>query len=196
LTSRDSAVFVSIANALPAEQLYGGKGSVPTTEYLDRSAHRYVSRLGARYSHSRLETNDMKFTKKLSLLLSLTAALALSAHAQDAKAKFTLPHDAQIGETVLTAGQYTVTLSLDGITKAMITPVDRDGQAMFALPMSTDSSANCKATSLSMQRDGADWNVRSICFADAQIALYFAAPGVKTALASAAPAPVAITGSR
>src|SRR5271170_978775 len=130
----------------------------------------------------------MKFAnvKKMSLLLSLAAALSLSAHAQDAQAKFTLPYDARIGEAMLPAGEYTVTLSLDGITKAIITPENHAGAAMFALPVSTDSYASCKTTSVSMQREGAEWNVLSICFAEPQIALYFSAPVEKASMASAA----------
>ncbi len=138
----------------------------------------------------------MKFTKKLSLLLSLAAAMALSVHAQDARAKFTLPHDAHIGAAVLPAGQYTVTVYFEGITKAFIVPENRASATMIVLPVATDTYASCKATSVNMQLDGADWNVRSICFAGRNVALYFPAPAEKTALASAAPAPVAITGSR
>jgi hypothetical protein len=136
----------------------------------------------------------MKFAKKLSLSLSLAAALALSAQAQDAKVKFTLPHDAQIGGAFLTAGQYTVALSMNGIATALVAPADRKGAAVFALPVSTDVYANCAASSVSMQREGAEWSVRSICFAGPQVALYFAAPATKTAVASIAPAPAAIAG--
>jgi hypothetical protein len=138
----------------------------------------------------------MKFAKKMSFLLSLVGAMTLSAHAQDAQAKFTLPYDARIGEAVLPADEYTMTLSLDGITKVMIAPVDRKGPAMIVLPMTTDSYASCKTTSVSMQREGADWSVVSVCFAEPQIALQFSAPMEKTNLASAAPAPVATAGSR
>lgn len=138
----------------------------------------------------------MTFAKKMSLLLCLSAALSLSAFAQDAQAKFTLPYDAHIGEAALPAGEYTVTLSFDGVTKAMIAPADRRSAAMFALPVSTDSYAGCKTTSVSMQRQGADWSVVSICFAEPQIALYFSAPMEKASVASAAPAPVAIAGAR
>jgi hypothetical protein len=138
----------------------------------------------------------MTFAKKMSLLLSLSAAMSLSALAQDAQAKFTLPYDAHIGEAALPAGEYTVTLSLDGITKAMIAPIDRKGSAMFALPVSTDSYASCKTTSVSMQREGDDWNVLSICFAEPQVALFFSAPAERAAVTSAAPAPVAIAGAR
>ena len=138
----------------------------------------------------------MKFAKKMSLMLSLAAAMAVSAHAQDGQAKFTLPHDAHIGAGVLPAGEYTVTLSLEGITRAIIVPANHKGAAVFALPVSTDDFASCKQASVSMQRDGAEWNVRSICFAGPQIALYFAAPTAKATMASAAPAPVAITEAR
>jgi hypothetical protein len=138
----------------------------------------------------------MKFAKKLSLSFSLAAAMALSAHAQDAQAKFTLPHQAHLGEAVLPAGEYTVTLSWDGVTKAIIVPDNRTGAAIIALPVSTDGYASCKETSVIMQRDGSEWNVRSICFADAQVALYFSAPAEKGTLASATSAPVAIAGAR
>ena len=43
----------------------------------------------------------MKFAKKMSLALSLAAAIAGSAQAQDAKVKVMLPHDVQIGEAVI-----------------------------------------------------------------------------------------------
>ncbi len=138
----------------------------------------------------------MTFAKKMSFLLSLSAAMSLSALAQDAQAKFTLPYDAHIGEAALPAGEYTVTLSNVGVTKAIIAPESRTGTAMFALPVSTDEYASCKESSVSMHREGADWSVRSICFAEPQIALYFSAPMEKTSVASTAPAPVAIAGAR
>jgi hypothetical protein len=136
----------------------------------------------------------MTFAKKLSLMLSLTAAMTLSAQAQDAKVKFTLPHAAQIGTAILPAGQYTIALSMNGSTTAMIVPADHKGSAIFALPVSTDIYADCEASSVSMKREGADWSVRSICFADQQIAVYFPAPAAKTAVASIAPEPAAMTG--
>lgn len=133
----------------------------------------------------------MTFAKKMSLMLSLTAAFALSAHAQDAQAKFKLPHDAQLGEKVLPAGEYTVTLSLEGNAKAYISPTGK-GSAMIVLPVSTDEYASCTASSVSMHRSGTAWSVSSICFAEPQIALHFAAPADKEMVASVAPA--AMTG--
>jgi hypothetical protein len=137
----------------------------------------------------------MTFAKKMSLMLSLTAAMTLSAHAQDAQAKFKLPHDARLGEATLPAGEYTVTLSLEGNTKAYIVPAGK-GAAMIVLPVSTDEYASCTASSVSMHRSGTAWSVSSICFAEPQIALHFATPGAKEALASAAPAPVAVAEGR
>ena len=137
----------------------------------------------------------MKFAnaKKMSLILSLASAMALSANAQDAQAKFNLPHDARLGEKVLPAGEYKVTLSLEGNTKAYIVPEGK-GSAMIVLPVSTDEYASCTESSVSMQRSGTAWSVSSICFAEPQIAIYFAKPAEKETVASAAPAPAAMTG--
>ena len=137
----------------------------------------------------------MKFTKKMSLMLSLGAAMALSAHAQDAHAKFKLPHDARLGNAVLPAGEYTMRLSMEGNVKAYIVPEGK-GSTMIVLPVSTDEYASCSASSVSMQHTGSAWSVRSVCFADSQIALYFAMPAEKEALAKAAPAPVAVAEGR
>jgi hypothetical protein len=135
----------------------------------------------------------MKFAKKLSLMLSLTAAMTLSAHAQDARLKVSLPHDAQIGETVLPAGSYNITLSMEGITMAVIAPADHTGPAIFALPVSTNSYAACTESSVKLQRDGAEWSVRSICFAEPKTALYFSAP---VARAAASTVPTAMVAGR
>ena len=137
----------------------------------------------------------MKFAKKLSLMLSITTALALSAHAQDAQAKFKLPHDARLGNAVLPAGEYTMRLSLRGNATAYIVPEGK-GSTMIVLPVSTDEYASCSASSVSLQRNGTAWSVRSICFAESQTALYFAMPAEKEALATAAPAPVAVAEGR
>ncbi len=135
----------------------------------------------------------MKFAKKMSLMLSLTAALALSAHAQDAHATFNLPYDARLGEAVLPAGTYIANVSLQGSAKLFIVPEDRTGRAAIVLPMSADTSA-CTVSSLQMSREGSQWSVNSICFSGPQIALYFAAPAAKVAVASAAPAPAVMAG--
>jgi hypothetical protein len=120
----------------------------------------------------------------------------LAAHAQDAQVKFTLTHAVHVGSGVLPAGRYIMSVTSDGSTRAIITPVDRKGVAVIALPVSTDSYAACRTTSVSMLQDGASWTLRSACFADAGLALYFPALTGKTALASAASEPASIAGSR
>ena len=137
----------------------------------------------------------MKFAKKMSLMLSLGAVMALSAHAQDAQAKFKLPHDARLGDAVLPAGEYTMRLSLRGNATAYIVPAG-NGPTMIVLPVSTDEYASCSASSVSLQRSGTAWSVRSICFAESQTALYFAMPTEKEAFASAAPVPLAVAEGR
>src|SRR3974390_2116123 len=104
-------------------------------------------------SHYRLEKKTMKFAKLLKSSLVLTLALAAlgTAHAVDAQARFTLQHSAQIGASVIPAGEYTVKMSADGATTAYIVPAGRSGAAVIALPVSTDSFATCKSSSLTMQ---------------------------------------------
>jgi hypothetical protein len=129
----------------------------------------------------------MKFAKKVSFLLTIAAALTYSANALDAQAKFTLAHDAYVGSQVLPAGEYIVTMSEEGTTKAFITPVERSGVSMIALPVTTDDYATCKQSSLTMQVVGAAWSVSSICFAEPQVALHFPVIEVKTTAAAAPP---------
>lgn len=143
-------------------------------------AHR-LPPVEAGLSNFRLETNIMKFAKKMSFLLTIAAALTCSANALDAQAKFTLAHDTYVGSQVLPAGEYIVTMSGDGNTKAFITPVDRAGVSLIALPVNTDDYATCKKSSLTMQVVGAAWSVSSICFAEPRVALHFAVNDAKTA---------------
>ena len=138
----------------------------------------------------------MRITKTLLSLALLAATMTCIANAQDAKAKFTLPHDALIGDTMLLAGQYTVTASRDGLTKAMIVSETGATRSMFILPVSTDVYAACEKSTVTIARSAGQWNVQSICFAGTQVALYFPAPSEKTALAKAAPAPMSPTGAR
>lgn len=84
---------------------------------------------------------------------------------------------------------------MEGNVKAYIVPEGK-GSTMIVLPVSTDEYASCSASSVSMQRSGSAWSVRSICFAEPQIALYFAMPAEKEALAIAAPAPIAVAEGR
>lgn len=139
----------------------------------------------------------MKFGKlmKSSLVLAALAVASLAtAYAVDAQARFTLQHPAQIGASVLPAGEYTVKMSADGATIAYIVPAGRSGTAVVALPVSTDSFATCKSSSLTMQRLGSAWSISSVCFADMQTALYFPAPSAKSTVTAVNSDAAAITG--
>ena len=131
----------------------------------------------------------MNFAKKMSLLLTLSASMACSAAALDAQAKFTLPQPARIGSSTLPAGEYLVKTYGAGANAAYIVPADGSGAAVIALPVSTDSYAVCKASSLTMQAVGSAWNISSICFAEMQTALYFTVPTEKKALSAASDSP-------
>ena len=126
----------------------------------------------------------MKFAKKLSLLTLLATAALGTSHAIDAQAKFSLPQAAHVGSGVLPAGDYMVTMSVDGTAKAIITPVGHPGASVIALPMMTDSHASCEESSLKMQRVGTEWSVRSVCFAPLQMSLYFAVPSAGASLSA------------
>lgn len=133
----------------------------------------------------------MKFAKKLSTLLLFTAGLAVVAHAQGTQATFRLAHDTHIGTGMLPAGEYTVTLAVDGTTKAFIMPVAGHGASgMIALPTTTTDRGACSQSSLTMKRVGSEWSVTSICFAGSQIAVYFPLAPAKSELATAGPVPV------
>lgn len=138
----------------------------------------------------------MKFAKKMSLVLILAAAAASAAHAVDAHAKFKLSHPAHIGAGVLPAGEYMVAMSADGTTKAFITPADRSGAAVIALPVTTDGYAVCTESSLIMQVSGSSWNVRSVCFADLHTALYFPLPAGTSTMTAATEETTAIAAAK
>lgn len=126
----------------------------------------------------------MKLAKKLSLLTILATAALGTSYAADAQAKFTLPKAAQVGESVLPAGDYIFTMSVDGTSKAFITPIGHSGETVIALPVSTDNYASCEASVLKMQRVGTEWSLRSVCFAPLQMSFYFAAPSARSSVAA------------
>jgi hypothetical protein len=126
----------------------------------------------------------MTYAKKTILLLLLSLAASLGAAAQDAQAKFTLPHDAMWGKTAMPAGTYSVSLEFGGITKAYVTSDDGAKVAFIAVPETTEVSEGCAKTAVTLQRNGSNWSVRSICFGELQLALYF--PAVPTGAAFAA----------
>lgn len=128
--------------------------------------------------------NSMNYAKKTMLLLVLSLAAALGAAAQDAHAKFTLPHDAMWGKTAMPAGTYSVSLEFGGITKAYVTSEGGSKVSFITIPVTTEVSDACDKTSVTMQRSGSNWSVRSVCFSELQMALYFPAETTGTTMAA------------
>lgn len=132
--------------------------------------------------------------KKTILVLLLVLAGGLAAMAQDAHAKFTLPHDAMWGKTALPAGRYSVSLEFGGITKAFVTSEAGSKLAFVAVPETSEVSDACDKTSVTLQRTGSNWSVRSVCFSELQMELYF--PSEPTAVAALPSPPEPISGAR
>jgi len=138
----------------------------------------------------------MTYAKKTILLLLLSVAANLAAAAQDGHAKFALPHDAMWGKTAMSAGTYSVSLELGGITRAYVTSDDGSRLACVVVPTSTEVSNGCEKTAVTLQRNGSNWSVRSVCFGELQMALYFPTAPVETAIAALPPHAEPITGAR
>ena len=126
----------------------------------------------------------MTYAKKTIFLLVLSLAASMAAAAQDAHTKFTLPHDAIWGKTVLPAGTYSVSVDLDGIPKAYVASEGGSKVAFIAVPEITEVSEACAKSSVTLQRSGRNWSVRSLCFGELQMALYFPTVPTEAALAA------------
>ena len=126
----------------------------------------------------------MTYAKKTMLLLLLSLAASFTAVAQDAQTKFTLPHDAIWGKTVLPAGTYSVSVELDGIPKAYVSSEGGSKIAFIAVPEITEVSDACAKSSVTLRRHGSSWDVRSLCLGELQLALYFPAASRETTIAA------------
>jgi len=138
----------------------------------------------------------MTYAKKTIFLLLSSVAAAIGAAAQDAHAKFTLPHDAMWGKASLPAGTYSVSLEFGGITKAYVTSEDGSRVAFVTVPETTEFSTACAKSTVNLQRSGSTWSVRSVCFSDLQTELYFPVQHSETALAAVPSHREAITAGR
>lgn len=126
----------------------------------------------------------MTYAKKTVFLLLLSVAAAVGAAAQDAHAKFTLPYDAMWGKVSLPAGTYSVSLEFGGITKAYVTSEGGSKIAFVTVPLTSEISDTCAKSAVDLRRSGSTWSVRSVCFSELQLALYFPARRGETALAA------------
>ena len=126
----------------------------------------------------------MTYAKKMIFLLLLSVAASFTAAAQDAHTKFTLPHDAIWGKTVMPAGTYSVSVEFDGIPKAYVNSEDGSKIAFIAVPEITEVSDACAKSSVTLRRHGSSWDVRSLCFGELQLALYFPSASRETTIAA------------
>jgi|SRR5271165_6888954 len=138
----------------------------------------------------------MTYAKKTILLLLMSLATCFAAAAQDAKAKFTLPHEAVWGKTILPAGEYLVSLEFGAIPKAFVNSESGSRVAFVAIPEITESTTSCGTSSLTLMRNGGAWSVRSVCFAGAQLAVYFMAEPGETTLAALPQHVESVSGAR
>lgn len=126
----------------------------------------------------------MNSVKKLALALLVVLATAFTANAQDARVKFTLTHEVRWEKTTLPAGTYMISVYSGAIPRAIVSSEDGKGPSIIAVPTIADYSSSCKSSSVNLIRDGAAWNVTSVCLNESGLALYFGAEPPKTALAS------------
>ena len=129
----------------------------------------------------------MNSVKKLALALLVVLASTFTANAQDARIKFTLTHEVRWEKTTLPAGTYLMSVYSGTVPRAIVSAEDRKGPSIIAVPTIADYSSSCKSSSVNLVRDGAAWNVTSVCFNESGLALYFGSSSPKTTLASLSP---------
>ena len=116
----------------------------------------------------------MTFEKKTILLASLLMAACFSAAAQDKVMKFTLAQEARIGGNTVPAGEYRMVVSTDGHVYAVVSPENRRGSSVIAVPVSYGYSSSCTSDSLTLSPNGSTRDVTSVCFSESETALTFA----------------------
>ena len=137
----------------------------------------------------------MTAAKKLCLALLVLLAATFTANAQDARAKFTLTHEARWEKTTLPAGTYMISVDSGAVPKAIVTSEDGNRVSIIAVPTVADYSGSCKTSSVNLVREDAAWSVRSVCFNETGLALYFDTEGSKTTLAKLSPQVGSASGS-
>ena len=115
----------------------------------------------------------MIFAKKMIFFTLLTVAASLTAAAQDRVLKFKLAQVAHIGSAVLPAGDYRMTLYSDTRIMTVVSPEDRRGAAVIALPISYETSNSCSKASVTLTPNGKELDLTSVCFGSNEIALHF-----------------------
>ena len=134
--------------------------------------------------------------KKLALALLVVLAATFTANAQDARAKFTLTHEVRWENATLPSGNYTISVYTGTVPRAIVSSEDGKRTSIIAVARIADYSSSCKSSSVNLIRDGAVWDVSSVCFNESGLALYFGAKSPKTTLADVSPQVGSATGSQ
>lgn len=138
----------------------------------------------------------MNSVKKLALALLVVLAATFTANAQDARAKFTLTHEVRWENSTLPAGNYMISVFTGTVPRAIVSSEDGKRTSIIAVATIADYSSSCKSSSVTLVRDGAAWDVSSVCFNESGLALYFGVAASKTTLASLSPQVGSATGSQ
>ena len=129
----------------------------------------------------------MRFASKF-LLAVLTLATCLPAVAQKKAGTFTLPYATKWNHVVIPAGDYSISIYSENNEISMLRPANSKQSAVFLVPVAHGYSGGCAHSTLLMSKEMDEWNVRSVCFADTGLTLYFAAPSSRPSMVASAPA--------
>jgi hypothetical protein len=114
----------------------------------------------------------MSFVKKMTFVMLLMVAGSFGAAAQDTAIRFKLAQETRIGRTALAAGTYRMALFNDGYAYALVTAEGGQRSSVIAVPVSSENKA-CRASSVTLAPAGDGFSIASVCFAEAETAVYF-----------------------
>ena len=138
----------------------------------------------------------MEFAKKFTFLTLMLIAACFSASAQDRVLKFKLEHETHIANSTLPAGEYRLVMYDEPRPLAVISPEDRRATSVMVLATSYDFNTSCSASSVTLISDDQNWDLASVCFADAEEAFYFSVPARTKTTVSSATDTAALAGAR
>ncbi len=125
------------------------------------------------------------WSSSLVTVLGLAALLAPTiACAQELRGKFTLPFEARWAQSVLPEGEYTFAIN-SGAPYTI--KVQREGQAIFFMPIDWSSTKDKETSALIVARRGDSGVVRSLYLKEVGLTLHYAAPKPGTELMAKGP---------
>ena len=135
----------------------------------------------------------MRFAKNF-LVVLFALACSLPAAAQAKAGTFTLAHETKWNNVVIPAGEYTISVYSDSHLISSIR--DESGKrSIFVVPVAHDYGTRCTNSTVSLEKVGAGWTARSVCFAETGLTLYFAVPSQAGEMVASAGLKSSATGS-